>query len=57
MNTELPIELECWLLTHGIVESDKARQFGSHGPVVHAEVVKKFNPPWTPKHAEEEPPF
>lgn len=56
-NTELPIELECFLLKHGILESDRAPGGSNHAPVTIVEKVEKFTPAWTPEFVGQEPPF
>ena len=55
--SDIPIELECWLLKHGFFEKDK-------GPSLHAEVAWPDKPDdkmeskgWKPSFEGEEPPF
>ena len=54
INQELPIELECWLIRHGILESEYA-------PIARPQPRKPKgntpNPAWIPEFAGQEPPF
>ena len=53
---ELPIELECWLLRHGILEVDKSPGGDSHAPIYMIEEEPPFEA-WKPSYEGEEPPF
>ena len=62
---ELPIELECWLIRHGIMEPTRAPGFVSHGAAAqpkqeseHAKAVSTgIGMGWKPEFAGQEPPF
>jgi hypothetical protein len=53
---ELPIELECWLIRHGILETNKAPGAGSHAPIYMEDEEPPFEA-WKPSYLGEEPPF
>ena len=50
---ELPIELECWLIRHGIV---KAEPQSNHAPIYIEDKEPPFEA-WKPSYQGEEPPF
>ena len=62
---ELPIELECWMLKHGIMESERSPGFTSHAKVTqpkeeseHAKAVRTgVSSSWRPIFSGQEPPF
>lgn len=60
-NQELPIELECWLIRHGILESEYAPGAHLHAPIARPQPRKPKgntpNPAWIPEFAGQEPPF
>lgn len=65
MNEELPIELECWMIRNGIMESTRAPGFVSHGVAVqpqqeseHVKAVRTgIGIGWKPSFDGEQPPF
>jgi len=63
---EIPIELECWMLKHGILPAEDMRAlYGSQSDVYIAEeetpheyaVRTGISMGWTPSYDGEEPPF
>ena len=57
-NQELPIELECWLIRHGILESEYAPGARRHATIAIADkIVECATPAWKPEFAGQEPPF
>lgn len=63
---ELPIELECWMLKHGILPAeDKIALYGNNSDVVrpkeetpHEHAVRTgISMGWMPSYEGEEPPF
>jgi hypothetical protein len=56
-NQELPIELECWLIRHGILESEYAPGAHRHAPIARPRNGNTPAPAWKPEFAGQEPPF
>jgi len=63
---EIPIELQCWMLKHGILPADDMRAlYGSNSDVVwpkeetpHEHAVRTgISMGWKPSYEGEEPPF
>jgi hypothetical protein len=56
---QLPIQLECFLMTYGFFENDKAPGSHLHAQVKHPKIVSRDPKPtgWTPSFKGEEPPF
>lgn len=57
---ELPIELECFLITWGFFESDRAPGSIRHAQISKPKVKKtgaEANPAWVPSAPGEQPPF
>jgi hypothetical protein len=58
---EIPIELECWMLKHGILPAEDMRAlYGSKPDVVwpeEKEDLTKVSMGWKPSYDGEEPPF
>ena len=58
INKELPIELECWLIRHGILESEYAPGARRHATVAWTDKgTMAATPAWKPEFAGQEPPF
>ena len=61
----IPIELECWMIKHGIMESERSPGFTSHAKVTqpkdesaHAKAVRTgISAAWRPVYSGQEPPF
>lgn len=58
MTQDLPIQLDCFLMTWGFFENDKMPGAHLHAPV-HVERIDKTPKPtgWMPSYRGEEPPF
>ena len=57
---ELPIELECWMLKHGVLSADdKAALYGSQSDIAWPEPIRDplASQGWKPSYEGEEPPF
>lgn len=57
---DLPIQLECFLMTYGFFENDKAPGSHLHAVIKHPEPVVYGAPKptgWVPSFKGEEPPF
>ena len=55
---ETPIELECWLIRHGILESEYAPGAQRHAPVALTDkLTQAATPAWKPEFKGQEPPF
>lgn len=58
--TELPIELECFLLKYGFFERDRAPNYIPHTRVSKPKTKRKLpskSQGWTPSFEGEQPPF
>lgn len=57
MEQELPIELECWLLRHGILPKDFTKSKPDVVWPIKKEELTKVSKGWKPSYEGEEPPF